>query len=130
MYDGCTVVATGAIMISTNYILGPLGYLALETVGITGNMGIQDIMLGLQWIQDNIAAFIGNPVSILPRPGPSGYYQMQQSAHVNKLVRKKCFCTASLLARLTGSLLQPSPKLRNSSARRLWNRVVVVIFTN
>jgi carboxylesterase type B len=63
LYDGCDVAATGAIVVSINYRLGVLGYLALESAGIGGNQGIQDILLGLQWVQDNIAAFGGDPVS-------------------------------------------------------------------
>ena len=51
-------------MVGINYRVGPLGFLALQTAGIQGNMGIQDILLGLQWVQDNIAAFGGDPVRV------------------------------------------------------------------
>ena len=67
LYDGCGVPQTNAIMVSINYRLGPLGYLALNSTGFTGNQGIQDILLGLQWVQDNIAAFGGDPVSLAGR---------------------------------------------------------------
>jgi carboxylesterase type B len=50
-------------MVSINYRLGPLDFLALESVNVGGNFGIRDILLGLQWIQSNIAAFGGDPVS-------------------------------------------------------------------
>lgn len=53
----------GAVFVTINYRLGTLGFLALENAGIAGNFGIQDILLGLQWVQDNIAAFGGDPVS-------------------------------------------------------------------
>lgn len=36
--------------------------MALETAGIYGNQGIQDLILGLEWVRDNIAAFGGDPV--------------------------------------------------------------------
>ena len=49
-----------------NYRLGPLGFLGLGDFGINGNMGIQDQLLALNWVQDNIQAFGGDPVSILP----------------------------------------------------------------
>jgi hypothetical protein len=61
-YDGCAVADAGALLVSINYRLGPLGFLALETAGIPGNQGISDILMGLQWVQDNIAAFGGDPV--------------------------------------------------------------------
>ena len=62
LYDGCNLADGNAILVSINYRLGPLGFLALETADIWGNFGIQDIIMGLQWIQTNIAAFGGDPV--------------------------------------------------------------------
>jgi carboxylesterase type B len=61
LYDGC-YLATDSIVVSVAYRLGSLGFLALESAGIGGNFGIQDILLGLQWIQSNIAAFGGDLV--------------------------------------------------------------------
>lgn len=65
-YNGCNVPDTGAIMVSINYRLGPLGWLALSNNSeIAGNMGLQDQLLGLQWVQDNIGAFGGNPKKVV-----------------------------------------------------------------
>jgi carboxylesterase type B len=61
-YDGC-FSATDSIVVSINYRVGPLGFLALSEMGLHGNFGIQDQLLGLQWVQENIAAFGGDPVS-------------------------------------------------------------------
>lgn len=36
--------------------------MALNSAGIYGNQGIQDLLLGLEWVQSNIAAFGGDPV--------------------------------------------------------------------
>ena len=55
----------GTLVVSINYRLGPLGFLALDSAGIKGNQAIQDILLGLQWIQDNIGAFGGDPKQVL-----------------------------------------------------------------
>ena len=63
MYDGCNVPSTDALMVAINYRLGPVGFMALSSAGIRGNQGMQDILLGLEWIQQNIAAFGGDPVS-------------------------------------------------------------------
>ena len=52
-------------MVSLNYRVGPLGFLAVPDAGIQGNQGIQDILLGLQWVKDNIAAFGGDPDKVL-----------------------------------------------------------------
>jgi len=67
-YNGCNL-ATDSIVVSINYRLGPLGFLGLSKFGIGGNMGTQDQLLGLQWVQTNIQAFGGDPVS-LPSPRP------------------------------------------------------------
>lgn len=52
-------------MVSINYRVGPLGFLALASAGIDGNFGLKDILLGLHWVQSNIVAFGGDPVSIV-----------------------------------------------------------------
>jgi hypothetical protein len=49
------------ILVSFNYRLGPFGFMYLPEVGITGNMAFLDQKLALQWIQDNIAKFNGDP---------------------------------------------------------------------
>lgn len=64
LYNGCNAAEEGnTLVVNVNYRLGPLGWLALEQAGIDGNMGLQDILLALEWIQSNIAAFGGDAVS-------------------------------------------------------------------
>lgn len=65
LYDGCNLANDGSILVSINYRLGPLGFMALNTAGIYGNQGIQDVLLGLEWVQKSIASFGGDPVSLL-----------------------------------------------------------------
>ncbi|KAF3313139.1 hypothetical protein TWF173_006313 [Orbilia oligospora] len=64
-YNGCKLSDEGAIVVNIAYRLGPLGFLALESAGIGGNFGIQDILLGLQWVQDNIGKFGGDKDKVL-----------------------------------------------------------------
>ena len=61
LYSGCFSSAD-AIVVTVNYRLGPLGYLALEDTALVGNYGTQDQLLALRWVHDNIAAFGGDPV--------------------------------------------------------------------
>ena len=63
LYDQCNVPDTNAIAVSLNYRLGPLGFLALDSADFGGNQAVLDQLLGLQWVQENIAAFGGDPVS-------------------------------------------------------------------
>jgi len=69
LFNGCSLAAHDTLLVSINYRLGPLGYLTVDDAGIGGNFAIQDLILGLEWVQSHIAAFGGDPVSIgLPYP--------------------------------------------------------------
>jgi carboxylesterase type B len=55
-----------AVMVSVNYRLGALGYLYLgellgDAYATSGNNGLLDQLLALQWVRKNIAAFGGDP---------------------------------------------------------------------
>jgi para-nitrobenzyl esterase len=68
-YDGQTLSEiTGAVIVSINYRLGPLGFLAhpalkAEVSGhpSSGGYGIEDQRAALAWVKANIAAFGGDP---------------------------------------------------------------------
>ena len=59
LYDACNL-ATDAVVVEFNYRLGPMGFLALDSAGIMGNMAIQDGLAALEWVQENIADFGGD----------------------------------------------------------------------
>jgi para-nitrobenzyl esterase len=64
-YDGAGLAAKGAVVVTMNYRLGALGFLAhpeltAEGGGRSGNYALLDALAGLQWIQANIAAFGGD----------------------------------------------------------------------
>ena len=65
-----------AVFVSINHRLGPLGYCDLAGVGgerfaASGNVGMLDIVLALEWVRDNIASFGGDPgnVTIMGQSG-------------------------------------------------------------
>ena len=61
LYDGC-FASNDAVIVTANYRLGPLGYLALENTTLSGNYGVLDQLQAIEWVHDNIIAFGGNPV--------------------------------------------------------------------
>ena len=61
MYGPLYYMAHDVIMVSVRYRLGPLGFLSLGTEDVPGNAGIRDQVMAMEWVQDNIARFGGNP---------------------------------------------------------------------
>ncbi|MGA3157283.1 MAG: carboxylesterase family protein [Steroidobacteraceae bacterium] len=63
--DGEGLARQGAIVVTINYRVGALGYLAHPALsaeaGASGNYASLDILAALQWVQRNIAAFGGDP---------------------------------------------------------------------
>jgi len=64
------------VFVSVNHRLGPFGYLDLSALGndryaTSGNAGMLDLVLALEWVRDNIAAFGGDPgnVTIMGQSG-------------------------------------------------------------
>ncbi|MEG3088334.1 carboxylesterase/lipase family protein [Sphingomonas sp. PB4P5] len=69
MYDGAALARQGVILVSINYRLGVLGYLAhpelsREGQGVSGNYGLLDQVAALHWVKANIAAFGGDPANV------------------------------------------------------------------
>ena len=65
-YDGSSLAARGDVVVVTiNYRLGVFGYLSLAEFGNhydrSGNLGLLDQVAALSWIQENVAAFGGDP---------------------------------------------------------------------
>jgi len=70
LYDGAELAAaTGAVVVTLQYRLGALGFLThpdlLDAAGHTGNWGLLDQQLALQWVQENAPSFGGNPDQVM-----------------------------------------------------------------
>ncbi len=69
-YDGARIAQHGIVVVSINYRLGVLGWLAHPELskespnGVSGNYGLLDQIEALQWVQRNIRAFGGDPANV------------------------------------------------------------------
>ncbi len=68
-YDPSGLVRDGVIVVSLNYRLGALGFLADPALashhgGPTGDYGLMDQQAALRWVRRNIASFGGNPRNV------------------------------------------------------------------
>lgn len=57
--DGMTLNRAGIVLVSASYRLGLEGFGHVD--GAAGNRGVRDWIAALQWVQQNIAAFGGDP---------------------------------------------------------------------
>ena len=68
-YDGANLSRSGdVVVVAVNHRLNLFGHLDLSEYGekyqYSGNVGVMDIIAALEWIQDNIAAFGGDPDNV------------------------------------------------------------------
>jgi para-nitrobenzyl esterase len=70
VYDGEGLAQKGLVMVTINYRVGVLGFLALSELTsesdhrASGNYGLLDQIAALQWVQENIARFGGDPTRV------------------------------------------------------------------
>ena len=62
-YNPVRLVDQGVVVVTLNYRLGAFGFLPHTALG-NSNFGLQDQQLALQWVQDNIAEFNGDPDNV------------------------------------------------------------------
>lgn len=69
VYDGENIAKNDVVFVSIQYRVGVLGYLATSTLaqeenGGAGNYGLLDQIKALEWVQENITSFGGNPNNV------------------------------------------------------------------
>ena len=69
-YQSNTLVNKGVVLVTINYMLGVMGYMAHPSLsksdpnGVSGNYGTLDQIAALEWIQKNINSFGGDPNNV------------------------------------------------------------------
>jgi para-nitrobenzyl esterase len=58
-YDGPAFARDGVVCVTVGYRLGVDGFAPLD--GVPTNLGLRDLLLALDWVRENIAAFAGDP---------------------------------------------------------------------
>jgi para-nitrobenzyl esterase len=71
LYDGRYLCRGDSVVVTVNHRLNLFGYLYLPGFPDSGNAGMLDLVLALQWVRDNVAAFGGDPgcVTLLGQSG-------------------------------------------------------------
>lgn len=70
IYDGEKLAQKGVVFVSINYRVGVFGFMAHPELtkesgyGSSGNYGLLDQLAALKWVQQNIAAFGGDPANV------------------------------------------------------------------
>jgi len=70
LYDGSQLARRGVIVVTINYRVGALGFLALDELSrespraSSGNYGLRDQVAALHWVQDNIGALGGDATRV------------------------------------------------------------------
>lgn len=66
IFDGSWLARQGVVVVTFNYRLGALGFLALQELeeeeeGVFGNIGLLDQIALLEWVRENVSWFGGDP---------------------------------------------------------------------
>ncbi len=141
-YDGTALAERGIVVVTINYRLGILGYMAHPELSaenpdnISGNYGLLDQIQALKWVQDNIAAFGGNPDSVtlagesagglsalylMASPKARGLFQQAivQSAYMISTPELRTSSHGDLPAEAIGQKISQALKLNVEGLRKL-----------
>ena len=97
LFDGTSLAQQDVMVVTINYRLGPLGFLAHPLLsgssakGTSGNYGLMDKLKALAWIQENAKALGGDPDNVTvfgQSAGSQSVCSLLSSAHSEGLFHK------------------------------------------
>lgn len=104
LYDGHVMARDqDVVVVALNYRLGALGFLYSgpdKHTQFTGNFGLRDQQLAMRWVQDNIAAFGGDPKQVTIFGQSAGGASV--ASHLNMPSSKGLFARAILQSNPVG----------------------------
>jgi para-nitrobenzyl esterase len=113
--DGTNLSRRGVVVVSFNYRVGALGFLAHPALShesehqVSGNYGLLDQIAALHWVRANIAAFGGNPENVTLF-GSSAGASSQGFLMVSPLARG--LFHRAIAQSLGSTMAGPKPRLR------------------
>ena len=114
MYDGTGFAKKGVVLVSVAYRLGPFGFLAhpelsSESGNGSGTYGMQDMIAGLKWVEDNITSFGGDPsnVTIIGHSAGGAAISLLAASPLTKGLFHRAIC-------MSGGSFTPLQKLNQS----------------
>ena len=121
-YDGSVLAEKyGVIVVTLNYRLGALGFLALSSLdaasqgGQSGDYGLQDQQAALNWVKGNVAAFGGNPADLTIAGESAGGMSVcaQLASPLSAGLFQKAIIQSGLCASPGNAVLQKEAAARN-----------------
>ncbi len=107
-FNASKLAANGIIVVETQYRLGSFGFLTLPGLnaenenGVSGNYAILDLVKSLEWVNNNIEAFGGDPSMVTISGQSAGSWAVQ--ALLSTPLSKGLFSRAILQSNLAGFL--------------------------
>ena len=119
IYDGKDYAKQGIVFVSINYRVGALGFMASPSLtkegnGSSGNYGLMDQVAALKWVNENIAAFGGDPSNITiggQSAGAMSVNSLIASAAAKGLFQRAIIESGGLLGSIKLSSLEDEEKI-------------------
>ncbi len=104
-FDGTAFARDGVVLVTLNYRVNVDGFLKIQ--GVPANLALRDMLFGLRWVQDNIAAFGGDPdnVTVFGQSAGATHITSLLSSPLSKgLFRRAILQSPAALAQYDASL--------------------------